>query len=385
MSSSTTDRNPANVLVVDDDPRNRRLLEGYLSSEGYQVRSACDGPEALAIAHQEVPDIVLLDVMMPGMTGHEVCRDLKNRPDTRLTQVVLVTALEGTPHRVEGLDCGADDFVSKPVRREEFMAKIRSLLRARHLLLELEEARSRLAERNAKLEELEALKETLVQTLVHDLKNPLAVLVGNLDLLVREGDERVAHRVQRCKAGASRMHRMILDLLDVAGLEEGRVALKPEALETVALVQTAMAEAEVSASHRGVNFRFEAPNGKCPVTADVSVLRRVLDNLLANAVEHSPSGGTVTASVSRREEGIEISVADEGTGIPEEHRERIFEKYARLELQKAGVSANRGLGLTFCRLAVEAHGGTIWAEDAPGGGALFRVLLPATEAPALTA
>ena len=95
MSSSTTDRNQANVLVVDDDPRNRRLLEGYISSEGYQVRSACDGPEARAMAHQEVPDIVLLDVMMPGMTGHEVCRDLKKRPDTLLTQVVLVTALEG--------------------------------------------------------------------------------------------------------------------------------------------------------------------------------------------------------------------------------------------------------------------------------------------------
>jgi signal transduction histidine kinase len=112
------------------------------------------------------------------------------------------------------------------------------------------------------------------------------------------------------------------------------------------------------------------------------MLRRVLDNLVSNAMEHSPSGTTVTVGASAREEGIEVRVSDQGQGVPSDQRENVFEKYARLELRNAGVTANRGLGLTFCRLAVEAHGGTIWVEEAPGGGALFRLVLPAHEAEA---
>ena len=135
--TETAESQTVDILVVDDDPRNRRLLEGYLRSEGYGVRCAADGAEALQMAAHTVPDVVLLDVMMPGMNGFEVCKELKARPDTRLTQVILVTALDGTPHRVEGLDGGADDYVTKPVRREEFMAKIRAVIRARRLLGEL--------------------------------------------------------------------------------------------------------------------------------------------------------------------------------------------------------------------------------------------------------
>jgi signal transduction histidine kinase len=381
MSSESPTPKQGDVLVVDDDPRNRRLLEGYLLSEGYEVRLAEDGNEALEEAFRQAPDLILLDVMMPGMNGFEVCKTLKSNPATRLTQVMMVTALDGTPHRVEGLDGGADDYVSKPVRREEFMAKVRSLLRARSLLMELEDARGILAERNEQLEELEALKETLIQTLVHDLKNPLAVIMGNLELLARVTDESNARQIRRSRANADRMHRMILDLLDVAGLEEARFALKPGAVDTAALTREAVEEAGVSAETRGVSLEVETPRDECTVQGDNSVLRRVVDNLLANALEHSPSGSTVRAGVAQRDEGVEITLADEGTGIPEEHRDRIFEKYARLELKNSGVSANRGLGLTFCRLAVEAHGGTIWVEEAPGGGALFRVLLPAAEFP----
>jgi signal transduction histidine kinase len=113
------------------------------------------------------------------------------------------------------------------------------------------------------------------------------------------------------------------------------------------------------------------------VDADAVLLRRVVDNLLSNAISKSPSGGRVSVVVVMREEGGEISVSDEGPGVPEEHREAIFEKYAQLQTRRSADSTNRGLGLTFCRLAVEAHGGTIWVDSAPGGGARFRLVLPA--------
>jgi signal transduction histidine kinase len=369
----------ADVLVVDDDPRNRRLLEGYLLSEGHQVRSASDGREALGMAHERVPDVILLDVMMPGLNGFEVCKTLKSHPITRMTQIMLVTALDGTPQKVEGLDGGADDYVTKPVRREEFMAKVRSLVRARRLLAELDEARATVTARNSQLEELEAFKETLAQTLIHDLKNPLTAVMGTLDLLSMKAPDEFQNLLHRCQSNAVRMHRMIMDLLDVAGLEEGRLGLHRERIETEALVRAAVEAADANAHQRELKLEVVVPDSSCCVDADGSVTRRVLDNLLANAMEHSPKGGRVTVEIVCRDEGICIVVTDQGPGIPPEHRERVFDKYARHELKKVGISTNRGLGLTFCRLAVEAHGGTIWVDDAADGGASFHVLLPTYE------
>jgi len=376
MSSSP---HTPDVLVVDDDPRNRKLLEEYLVGAGYKVRVAQDGRSALAEAAERAPDLVLLDVMMPDLSGLEVCRKLKSDPRTRLSQVVLVTALDGTPHRVEGLDTGADDYVSKPVRREEFMAKVRSLLRARRLLAEVEEARATLAIRNAQLEELEALKETLSQTLVHDLKNPLAAVLGNLELIERRVEEPVLNLVRRSKAAAWRMHQMILNLLDVAALEEGKILLHPESVDAAGLARKACLEMEAAAVPRGVTLSVDAGADRNEVRGDPTILRRVFDNLLGNALEHSPQGGRILVNVVSCDEGVEITVADQGPGVPEAFRERIFEKFQRLENRKTVPGANRGLGLTFCRLAVEAHGGTIWVDDAPGGGARFRALLPAAE------
>jgi|SoiMethySBSTD1v2_1073268.scaffolds.fasta_scaffold07523_9 two-component system sensor histidine kinase/response regulator len=381
---SATPHTP-DVLVVDDDPRNRKLLEEYLSGAGYKVRLAQDGRSALAEAAERAPDLVLLDVMMPDLSGLEVCRKLKSDPRTRLSQVVLVTALDGTPHRVEGLDTGADDYVSKPVRREEFMAKVRSLLRARRLLAEIEEARATLAIRNAQLEELEALKETLSQTLVHDLKNPLAAVLGNLELMERRVEEPVLNLVRRSKAAAWRMHQMILNLLDVATLEEGKFLLHPETVDAAGLARKACQEMEGAAAPRGVTIAVDAGADRNEVRGDPAILRRVLDNLLGNALEHSPPGGKILVNVVSCDEGVEITVADDGPGVPEAFRERIFEKYQRLESRKTVPGANRGLGLTFCRLAIEAHGGTIWVDEAPGGGARFRALLPASEEAQATA
>jgi len=367
------------ILVVDDDPRNRKLLEEYLLGAGYDVRLAADGRTALTMASERPPDLVLLDVMMPDLSGLEVCRQLKNDPRTRLCQVALVTALDGVPQRVEGLDTGADDYIAKPLRREEFMAKVRSMLRARRLTADLDEARETLSQKNAKLEELEGLKETLTQTLVHDLKNPLAAVLGNLELMERKADESLLHLVRRSKAAAWRMHQMILNLLDIAQLEEGKLLLRPETIDAGALARKACQEMEGGATQRGVSLQIVAEESVAVLKGDGAVLRRVLDNLLSNAIEHSPQGGVVRVAVTPCDEGIEIAVADQGAGVPPEYRERIFEKFQRLENRKSVPGANRGLGLTFCRLAVEAHGGTIWVDDAPAGGALFRALLPATE------
>lgn len=368
------------VLVVDDKEANRTLLAEYLGSCGYGVRLASGGREALDLAFRHRPDVVLLDVMMPDLTGYEVCRILKNDDRTRLAQVMMVTALGASGHQVEGLDCGADDYIAKPVRKDEFLARVRSLLRARGLLQELDDARNELSERNASLEELHELKDTLSQTLVHDLKNPLTALLGNLELLSRRIDEAQAGRLRACRDQADRMHRMLLDLLDVAGLEEHRMVLHRSAVDPFALATEVRAGMEGLGASRDITVTIEPCEDSAPVYGDASVLARVLDNLLANAVAHSPVGGTVRVAIQSCAEGVGISVSDEGPGVPESHRETIFDKFARVD-DSGSASSNRGLGLTFCRLAIEAHGGAIWVEDAPDpdSGARFRILLPVDE------
>jgi len=363
---------PARLLVVDDDPRSLKLLAGFLEAEGYEVRTAPDGKTGLELAAALPPHVVLLDVMMPELTGYEVCKRLKSEPRTRLCQVMLVTALDSTPDQVRGLDTGADDYAVKPVRREEFLAKVRALLRARRLLGEIEKARNELALR---IEELQ-LKKTLAQTLVHDLKSPLTAVLGNLDLLRARGPAEILPLVERSKQGALRMLKMILNLLDVEQLEEGRVKPVTGQTELCDLVRAAVDEAEVSAAQKHIPIEIEGPS---PVWAesDPVLVRRVLDNLLSNAVTHTPADGRVRVRVSYREEGAEIVVSDSGPGIPEELREKVFEKYARGDLKTAGYTINRGLGLTFCRLAIEAQGGTIWIEEASGGGTCVRFVLPA--------
>ncbi len=241
----------------------------------------------------------------------------------------------------------------------------------------LKEAFERIEVQNRELLEASDLKENLTQMLVHDLKNPLTSVIGNLQLLERKVRDEHAVMIARSVTAAQRMHRMVLDLLDIAGLEEGRLALDRRPLDARRLLQDAVEDADVEAQRRGVVLRVDPASTATTVDADAAVLRRVVDNLIANALEHSPSGTTVTLSTHSRGGDVELSVADQGPGIPEEYRDRVFEKFSRFGLRRTGITANRGLGLTFCRLAVEAHGGAIWVESAPGGGALFRTVIPA--------
>jgi len=288
----------------------------------------------------------------------------------------MVTALTGAQNTVKGLDIGADDYVSKPIRRDEFLAKVRALLRASRLLRELEQAHTALSARNAELQ----LKKDLAQMLVHDLKSPLAAIVGNLDLLRMVGDDQWAQMIERSQDSAKRMLRLILDLLDVEKLEAGRVDTNNERVNLAEVARAAAAEADVTARVRRVHVGADLPESAW-IDADPGLLRRVLDNLLANAISHSPADTTILLAIRQRDEGVEMMVADAGPGVPEELRDEIFEKYARLEPNQNCSSANKGLGLTFCKLAVEAHGGTIWVEAAPEGGACFRMILPDATGP----
>ena len=366
------------LLVVDDDPINVELLCDLLETLDYRAVGALGGEAALAAAREHRPDLVLLDVMMPGMNGYEVSRRLKADPATSGIPVVFVTALSDTEDKVKGIEAGGDDFLTKPFNRPILVARIRSLLR-------LKAAGDALEASYRKLQELERLKDDLTRMVVHDLKSPLSAMLGTLEMAV-DGDLGPLTADQRRllddahQRGEDVLH-LIDNLLDLTRLEESRVRLAPRELDAARLLREAAAQWEVRAERQGAALAVESPEGLA-FRADEALVRRVLANLIGNALRHAGERVRVRLSAvrSREPDGVELVVADDGAGIAESFHEEIFRKHGSARAQGGGAGEgffSSGLGLTFCKLAVETHGGRIWVRSHEGEGSAFHFVIPA--------
>ena len=374
-------RGSSTILVADDDQPNVRLVESILKSNGYAVLRAYDGDEALRKVAEERPDLLLLDVMMPNLSGFEVCRRLREHHETRLLPVIMITALNALEDKVQGLDLGADDFLSKPINRTELLAKVRSILRVRALQEEVERQKKELEGANSELLVIQRFKESMTQMVVHDLKNPLAAIMGNIQLMQLQRAQmtptRLGELLQRTHDSARQMARMIQNILEVAKLEENKMPLRRQPVHLARIVAEQSAELLSLSARDGIRLESAVPEDLPAVDADAELVGRILANLLSNAFKHTPSGGRIV--IGARDEGgdIVMTVSDDGEGIPEDLQPHIFEKFV------AGESDDRrrrtydsGLGLTFCRLAVQAHGGRIWVKSRPGEGTTVHIALP---------
>ncbi|MFQ5882336.1 MAG: response regulator [Candidatus Methylomirabilales bacterium] len=365
----------ATILVVDDEVENRMLLEAILVSQGYRVVTAADGEGVLAKVRADLPDLILLDVMMPGQDGFEVCRQLKATPDTRLIPVVMVTVLSEREDRIRGIEAGADDFLSKPVHRWELLARTKSLLRIKSLQDDLQKSYEQ-------LRKLEELRDRLIQLLVHDLKGPLTSLLLQTDLLLSHEGEPVLEEkhwdgLRRMRQHVEYLAHLVQSLLDIARMEEGRLPLRLEDIPVADLVGSLLHEFEVPYASKGVSVEGRVPSGLPALHGDRDLLKRVLLNLLKNALDYTPTGGQVVVGTQVEDEGfLKIGVRDTGVGIPQAFQEKIFEKFAQVQLREAQERRGTGLGLTFCKLAVEAHGGRIWVESEEGKGSEFFFTVP---------
>jgi signal transduction histidine kinase len=358
------------ILVVDDQDANRLLMRDLLESQGHEVLEATEGTEALQRVGEAMPDVVLLDIGMPGMDGFEVCRRLKADPVTASIPVLLVTAMTQRDQRLLGIGAGANDYITKPVDRSDLSLRVGNAIRMRHLYLEVE-AQYR------QLEKLELLRDSLVHMIVHDLRSPLAGIRAYLDLVKMDGagklDLEVTQSIDAARKVAVEMTDMVSDLLDVSRLEVGKMPLELAPADMGGLVVEAVAAA--GASPR-VRIRVEAPADKLRAVCDAGVIRRVLTNLVGNAVKFTPSSGQIAVLVRGNGSEVKVEVVDTGPGIPPEYHQKVFEKYGQVEAARHGAKHSTGLGLTFCKLAVEAHGGRVGLESAVGAGSTFWIVLP---------
>jgi len=370
------------ILVVDDDQRNVRLMESILRGSGYQVVKAYDGEEALRVVENGPPDLLLLDVMMPKMSGFELCQTLKRRYETRLLPIILVTALNALEDKVQALEFGADDFLSKPINKVELLAKVRSVLRVKALQDELELKRMEIEATNQELIRMQGFKESMMQMVVHDLKNPLASIMGNVQLIQMQSVDitppaRLKELLQRTQESARQLMRMILNILQIGKLEERKMTLKLEPVPLHGLVQENVDEMAGLSVRDDIRLENRLQPDLAPLRADRELLSRVIANLLSNAFKHTPSGGRVTIEGRQEGEAVTLMVSDTGEGIPEDLQPRIFEKFVAGESDASKrMLYDSGLGLTFCRLAVECHGGKIWLKSKPGEGTTVFISLP---------
>ncbi len=355
------------VLVVDDEARNRKLARQLLEVEGYLVEEAENGAQALERAVDLRPDVVLLDVMMPVMNGLEACRLLKAHEHTAEIPVVLVTALKEREDRLQGIEAGADDFLSKPVDRQELLLRVRNSVRARRLY-------DRLGESYRHLREMERLRDDLTHMIAHDMRTPLTGIMLSLEMVEMRYAESMLPRHKDLLAQSVRQAgavvRMIDSMIDVSRLEASALPLTLAACDLAEVVGGAVASMSSLVPDWA---RVEVVAAATPVRCDAAVIGRVVGNLLANALKYTQAG-TIRVVVS---EGPRVEVVDSGPGVPEAYRQRIFEKFGRVGPEGATMGHSTGLGLTFCKLAVEAHGGAIGVESVVGQGSTFWFTLPA--------
>ncbi|MCA9558441.1 MAG: response regulator [Myxococcales bacterium] len=356
------------VLVVDDEPLNIELLEGLLEVDGHDVLTATDGPTALDICRARIPDVVLLDVMMPGIDGIETCRLMRQDPRLAATPILVVSAAAGRESRMRAIAAGADDFVAKPIDGGEMRLRVRNAVRYHQQHVQM------LAARNAAAE-AEAMRDALVHMAVHDLRSPLSSLLANLELLqITQAtlDEEQLDMLVDARLAATRIHRMVDTVLDVNRLESGDVPLVIVEQRLDAMIETVV---QVLSGLLG-SRRMERVVAPLRLACDAPMLERVLTNLIANAAQATRPEGVLRVTAAEQVGEVVIEIHDDGPGVPPEQRDRIFDKYVQGEGRSVRRAAGSGLGLAFCRLATVAHGGRISMHDSPLGGCCVRLILP---------
>lgn len=353
------------VFIVDDEPTARDTIEGLLYRENYDLIFAPDVFDALDQLNHVSPDVILMDVMMPGVDGFEACQRIKSDERWQHIPIILITALNSKEDIARGLDAGADEFLSKPVNGLELRARVRSMLRMK--------------EQYDELTRLLHLREDMAGMVVHDMRVPLNVMLGFSELLLVENNltDQQRQDIEKIHTQAQRLNMFVNDLLILAKAEHDKFILNCTQVDVNRLVQAVEQDHRLIAQSKKMTLTVKLPAYPTLMMLDKNLMRRVLDNLLTNALKYSPANSTVTLRVGQRwidqtKAQVRIEISDEGPGIPADYRDRIFNKFEIVSLKGLHVP-QVGLGLAFCKMVIDAHGGQIWVEDNKPTGSIFVI------------
>jgi two-component system, sensor histidine kinase and response regulator len=352
----------ARVLVVDDQPANLQVVGSTLGKLGYEIVPATDGPTALKRLALRLPDLILLDVIMPDMDGFEVCRQIHEKPEWKEIPIIFLSAADDKDLIVRALDAGGVDYITKPFNHAELISRVRT-----HLALKAARDRSR---------QLAEDKDELLGILAHDLKNHLGGMQMSANLLrermAKSGDDKPAQLCENICHSTGQLLAFVREFLANSAADHG-IKVKLEAVNLGEAVTRAAQDYREAARRKNLDIRAVVPAEPANILADRNALTQVLDNLLSNAVKFSPPGRRITIIVRSSEGGVECLVQDQGPGFTEKDKTRMFRRYGRLSARPTGGEPSTGLGLSIVKKLVQAMNGVLTCDSTPGQGATFTV------------
>ena len=367
------------IMIVDDHPENLKLLKRMLQDCGWAVLAFPDGAMALKAAARQPPDLVLLDITMPGMDGYAVCRELKAAPATRAVPVLFLSALTAAEDKVTAFQNGGEDFITKPFHFEEVKARVAAHLRIHHYRMELEAKNRALEDSYRTLREMASMRDTLVHMVVHDMRNLLQTVIVVQQVVKKMAPDQFGDEgprvLQDAIASSFLLREMIGTVLDLSKMEAGAMELKVKRCDLREVARGAL-EPMRALQDQGV-LVLELPPEPLPALCDPPMVGRIILNLVSNAVKFTPRrAGAIVVGLCASEAGVRVAVRDQGPGIAGQYLERIFERYNQGPGPGEDAHQSTGLGLAFAKMAVEAHGGRIGVESRVGAGSTFWFLLP---------
>lgn len=355
------------VLIVDDESSNIAILDRLFRSE-YKTFTATSGEAALRLLDEEAFDLVLLDIMMPQISGLDVLKLIRQNPRTAEIPVILISARMDENDIVEGLSIGANDYITKPFRLAELRARARTQLTIKHLQ---DERKQTITE----LRTAHDLKDRFLRIASHDLKGP----IGNLRLvhyLLRarvKGDEQALELLDNAELNLNSMHGVVNEFLDLAALQGGHIDLHVEPIAVDSVLNDLLKQYYLNAMKKDITIETQISGA---ILADAGRLGQALGNLISNALKYSPKDSMIAIWTEPRGDRLRIAVADHGPGIPPEERDRLFTQFGKLSTRPTDGESSTGLGLWIAKHLISLQGGEIGVDANEGGGSIFWVELP---------
>ncbi len=378
MEKSTEPKKKMRIMLVDDTPANIDVLRKTLEKDDYDMAVAPNGEMTLKIAPRFKPDLILLDIMMPGIDGYETCQKLKSMEETKHIPIIFITAKNETEDIVKGFKVGGVDYITKPFRQEEVCARVNSQIALKSSENERKALMEELKDKNIKLETLDEVKNKFIGMAAHDLRNPLATVRGFSQMLV-ESDEEITEdskeMLDMIQDLSNQMLDLVNDLLDVSVIECGKLNLETQPVDIKTLVEKRIRLMRGFAEKKKINLCAQF-NEVPELHLDPSRICQVIDNLISNAIKYSPSERQVIISIENIDGYVWVHVQDEGPGLTEDDQKKLFQGFQKLSTKPTAGESSTGLGLAIVKKMVEAHDGQLKVESSPGKGSTFSFGIP---------
>lgn len=366
------------ILIVDDDSTSRCILTKVLSAAGYETTEAATGAEALKKTDLEKPNLIVLDVNLPDITGYDVCNQLKSNSNTKFISVLNISSYyTKNEDWVHGLECGADNYLTKPIDSHVLLAIVKSMLR-----IQKTESKLRIALKEA--EDASDVKSQFLANISHELKTPINVIVTALqmtniiseDIEVPEIKEKLHKYNGMIKQNSYRLIRLINNLIDITKIDSGFINMVKRDVDIVKIVEDITLSVVSFVESKGIELIFDTDVEEKITACDPNKIETIIFNLLSNATKFTDVGGKITVNIFDEKDYIIISIKDNGIGIAKDNQKKIFERFLQVDDTSYRNSEGSGIGLALVKSFVEMHGGKITLESTYGVGSNFIIKFP---------